>query len=110
MLNDKKVNSFLDDFFKTLKKIEEKHQMVISIDNVQYLEDTIRAKMTCKQGVPLPYYTKDDFAVGDEVTVVHKDIPSNEVFKVVKINKVNIKVENEKQTISCPPQWLQLRK
>jgi hypothetical protein len=107
MLNDKKVNLFLDDFFKTIKKIEEKHQMVISIDNIQYLSDTIKAKMVCKQGKPLPYYTKEDFTIGELVRVLHKTINSDEVFSVVKINKVNVKVANERVQLSCPPQWLQ---
>ena len=107
MLNDKKVTAFLDDFFKSIKKIEERHQMIVSFDNIQYLRDTIKAKMTCVQGKPLPYYTKSDFAVGEVVRVVHKDIDPTQRFTIVKINRVNIRLSNDSYEYSCPPQWLQ---
>ena len=107
--NDKKVNLFLDDYFKTLKKIEEKHQMVITLDNIQYRDGEIKATLLCKAGQPLPYYTRNDFTVGEMVTVIHKDIQADKIFEIVRINKVNIKIYNnlEGTSYSVPPQWLQ---
>lgn len=108
MLNDKKTNQFLDDFYKLVKKIEQKHQMVIKFEGIKYQGSTIKATMTCEQGQPLPYYTKEDFTIGEKVNIIHSDVNPKEVYEILKINKVNIKLQNKKgKEYLAHPQWLQ---
>ena len=58
--------------------------------------------MTVTSGDKSTEPTRDEFQVGDEVSINHKKVNPNDIFTIVKINK-NIKVKGSTGMINVSP-------
>ncbi len=93
MLNTHKVQEFRSDFAKAIAQLEKDHGVTISLGTIRFDANELRAKMTAKVGDAPVRASKDDFNVGDMVNIAHKKINIEDEFKILKINRKNIKVE-----------------
>lgn len=89
------VQLFRKDFQEAIKSLEEKYSCNVSLGTLRYDEGEVRGKLTAVKGVKLAEKkSKNKFRIGDKVKINHKTIPSNNRYKVIKINKISIKVLN----------------
>jgi len=93
MLNTHKVQEFRSDFAKAVAQLEKDHGVTISLGTIRFDNQELRAKMTAKVGSAPVRASKDDFQVGDTVSINHKKVDPNDQFRIIKINSKNIKVE-----------------
>tara|TARA_R110000737_G_scaffold310291_1_gene318878 strand:+ start:2411 stop:2755 length:345 start_codon:yes stop_codon:yes gene_type:complete len=93
MLNAQKVQEFRSDFSKAIAQLEKDHGVTISLGTIRFDANELRAKMTAKVGDAPARAPKYDFNVGDLVGITHKKIRIYDEFKILKINRKNIKVE-----------------
>ena len=93
MLSKQKVQSFRGDFAKAVAQLEKQYGVNIALGTIRYDANELRAKMTARKGEKIQKLSKNDFNVGDIVSINHKKINSNLKFKIVKINNKNIKVK-----------------
>ena len=93
MLNTHKVQEFRSDFVKAVAQLEKDHGVTISLGTIRFDNQELRAKMTAKVGSAPVRASKDDFQVGDTVSINHKKVNPNDQFTILKINSKNIKVE-----------------
>ena len=92
MLNKHKVQEFRNDFAKAVAILEKNHGVTISLGTIRYDANELRAKMTARVGDAVPSMSRNDFNVGDTVSINHKKVDSQRRFKIDKINAKNIKV------------------
>ena len=106
------VQLFRKDFQESIKSLEEKYGCHISLGTLRYDEGEVRGKMTAVKGEKLSENkTKNKFRIGDKVKINHKTIPSNNRYKIIKINKKTIKVQsldNQFNIIKLSPGLLEL--
>ena len=89
------VQLFRKDFQEAIKSLEEKYSCSVSLGTLRYDEGEVRGKLTAVKGVKLAEKKSENkFRIGDKVKINHKTIPSNNRYKVIKINKISIKVLN----------------
>tara|TARA_R110001583_G_scaffold6947_5_gene34737 strand:+ start:293 stop:640 length:348 start_codon:yes stop_codon:yes gene_type:complete len=93
MLNTHKVQEFRSDFVKAVAQLEKDHGVTISLGTIRFDAGELRAKMTARVGDAPVRASKDDFQVGDTVSINHKKVNPNDQFTILKINSKNIKVE-----------------
>jgi len=93
--NKEKVGQFRENFGKAVKQLEKDYGCTIELGTIRFGKDELRAKMTAKIGerVDKP---KTIFAIGDIVKVIHPKVDDDRRFKIVKINRKNIKLEEIK--------------
>ena len=92
MLNKQKVQSFRGDFAKAVAQLEKQYGVNIALGTIRYDANELRAKMTATVGDATPSMSRNDFNVGDIVSINHKKVDSKRRFKIDKINAKNIKV------------------
>ena len=106
------VQLFRKDFQESIKSLEEKYGCHISLGTLRYDEGEVRGKMTAVKGKKLAEKKSENrFRVGDKVKINHKTIPSNNRYKIIKINKKTIKVQsldNQFNIIKLSPGLLEL--
>ena len=92
MFNRQNVKEFRSDFQLAVAKLEEQYGCNISLGTISFDGSELRSKMTARKGEKIVRATKDDFQVGDIVSITHKKVSPNDEFKIIKINSKNIKV------------------
>mgnify|MGYP001083837854 FL=1 len=93
MLTKAEVQRFRVDFEKAVDQLERDFGVTISLGTIRFDANELRAKMTAKVGSAPVRASKDDFQVGDTVSINHKKVDPNDQFRIIKINSKNIKVE-----------------
>ena len=93
MLTKAEVQRFRVDFEKAVDQLERDYGVTISLGTIRFDANELRAKMTAKVGSAPVRASKDDFQVGDTVSINHKKVDPNDQFRIIKINSKNIKVE-----------------
>jgi hypothetical protein len=92
-MTKQEVQNFRGDFQNAVAQLEKQYGVNISLGTISYNSEELRAKMTARKGEKIQKLSKNDFNVGDIVSINHKKINSNLKFKIVKINNKNIKVK-----------------
>ena len=92
MLNKQKVTEFRGDFATAVAKLEKQYGVNIALGTISFSANELRAKMTATVGDATPSMSRNDFNVGDIVSINHKKVDSKRRFKIDKINAKNIKV------------------
>ena len=92
MLNKQKVTEFRGDFATAVAKLEKQYGVNIALGTISFTANELRAKMTATVGDAAPSMSRNDFNVGDIVSINHKKVDSKRRFKINKINAKNIKV------------------
>ena len=93
MLNKQKVTEFRGDFATAVAKLEKQYGVNIALGTISFSANELRAKMTATVGDATPSMSRNDFNVGNIVTINHKKVNPNDQFTILKINSKNIKVE-----------------
>ena len=93
MFNKQKVQEFRSDFAKSVAQLEKQYGVNIALGTISFNENELRAKMTAQVGNAVPSMSRNDFNVGNIVTINHKKVNPNDQFTILKINSKNIKVE-----------------
>ena len=93
MLTKAEVQRFRVGFEKAVDQLERDFGVTISLGTIRFDANELRAKMTAKVGSAPVRASKDDFQVGDTVSINHKKVDPNDQFRIIKINSKNIKVE-----------------
>ena len=88
------VGLFRNDFQKSVKELEDKYGVHISLGTLTYSEGEVRGKMTATKGEKADKPKIYEFRSGDVVKVNHRKVSSSKRFKVIKINRKTILVEN----------------
>tara|TARA_R110000851_G_C12892020_1_gene547244 strand:+ start:317 stop:643 length:327 start_codon:yes stop_codon:yes gene_type:complete len=102
MMNKSKITMFRGEFAIAVQQLEKEFGVSISLGNVTYTSNEFRTKMTVTSGDKSTEPTRDEFQVGDEVSINHKKVNPNDIFTIVKINK-NIKVKGSTGMINVSP-------
>jgi len=92
-MTKQEVQNFRGDFQNAVAQLEKQYGVNISLGTISFNSEELRAKMTARKGEKVQVLSKDDFNVGDMVSINHKSIDINSTFKIIKINKKNIKVQ-----------------
>ena len=92
-MTKQEVQTFRGDFQKAVAQLEEQYGVNISLGTIRFDVNGLSAKMKAEKGEKIIRATKNDFKVGDIVTVNHKKVNPTQEFEVVKINAKNIKVK-----------------
>ena len=92
-MTKQEVQNFRGDFQNAVAQLEKQYGVNISLGTISYNSEELRAKMTARKGEKIQKLSKNDFNVGDIVSINHKKINSNLKFKIVKINNKNIIVK-----------------
>ena len=92
-MTKQEVKNFRGDFQNAVAQLEKQYGVNISLGTISYNSEELRAKMTARKGEKVQVLSKNDFNVGDIVSINHKKIDSKSKFKIVKINNKNIKVK-----------------
>ena len=92
-MTKQEVKNFRGDFQNAVAQLEKQYGVNINLGTISFNSEELRAKMTARKGEKIQKLSKNDFNVGDIVSINHKKINSNLKFKIVKINNKNIKVK-----------------
>ena len=92
-MTKQEVKNFRGDFQNAVAQLEKQYGVNINLGTISFNNEELRAKMTARKGEKIQKLSKNDFNVGDIVSINHKKINSNLKFKIVKINNKNIKVK-----------------
>ena len=92
-MTKQEVQNFRGDFQNAVAQLEKQYGVNINLGTISFNSEELRAKMTARKGEKIQKLSKNDFNVGDIVSINHKKINSNLKFKIVKINNKNIKVK-----------------
>ena len=88
------VQQFRRDFDNVVKELEDKYKVHISLGTLSYNDYEVRCKLTARK-VNRPVKKEiSSFQLNEIVGINHKTVPSDNRYKVVKINKKSIKVRN----------------
>jgi len=94
------VQQFRRDFNDVVKELEEKYKVHISLGTLTYDEGEVRGKLTARKGNRPVKKEIPSFQLNEIVGINHKTVPSDNRYKVVKINKKSIKVRNVNNTFN----------
>jgi len=106
------VKNFRSDFQKAVAQLEKQYGVQIGLGAIRFNDNELRAKMTATKGAAVERLSKNDFKVGDVVSINHKKISPNDLFRIIKINSKNIVVEEindnpfRSRKINVPPSLL----
>ena len=92
-MTKQEVKNFRGDFQNAVAQLEKQYGVNINLGTISYNSEELRAKMTARKGEKVQVLSKNDFNVGDIVSINHKKIDIKSKFKIVKINNKNIKVK-----------------
>ena len=76
------------------------------IQNADQLEIAQITRVVSIRKSEVNYDVKESFRVGDTVSIDHKKISPNAIFRITKINNKNIKVQGDKGTYTVSPSLL----
>ena len=105
-MTKQEVQTFRGDFQKAVAQLEEQYGVNISLGTIRYDVNGLSAKMKAEKGEKIIRATKNDFKVGDMVTINHKKVNPNDEFEVIKINAKNVKVKGPQGLFSVTPSLL----
>ena len=88
------VGLFRNDFQDAVKELEAKYGVHISLGTLTYSEGEVRGKMTATKGEKPVRSSISEFKFGQIVTINHKKANPNTKYKVIKVNRKTILVEN----------------
>ena len=88
------VGQFRNDFQNAVAELEKKYKVNISLGTLTYDEGEVRGKMKATKGEKLVKATINEFKIGDIVSINHKTVDPKRQYKVVKINRKTLKVQN----------------
>ena len=88
------VQQFRRDFDDAVKELEEKYKVHISLGTLSYNDYEVRGKLIARKGNKPVRKETSAFQLNEIVGIDHKTVPSDNRYKVVKINKKSIKVRN----------------
>ena len=88
------VQQFRRDFNDVVKELEEKYKVHISLGTLSYNDYEVRGKVIARKGDKPVKKEISSFQLNEIVGINHKTVPSDNRYKVVKINKKTIKVRN----------------
>ena len=91
-MTKQEVKNFRGDFQNAVAQLEKQYGVNINLGTISFNSEELRAKMTARKGDKIETLSKDDFNVGDIVSINHKKIDIKSKFKIIKINNKNIKV------------------
>ena len=92
-MKKQEVKSFRGDFQKAVAQLEAQYGVRISLGTIRFDDSGLRAKMEAVKGNSVDVFTKDDFRIGEVVTINHPKVDKRNKFAIVKINSKNILVE-----------------
>jgi len=92
-MTKQEVQNFRVDFQNAVAQLEKQYGVNINLGTISYNSEELRAKMTARKGEKIQVLSKNDFNVGDTVSINHKKIDIKTKFQIVKINNKNIKVK-----------------
>ena len=92
-MTKQEVKNFRGDFQNAVAQLEKQYGVNINLGTISFNSEELRAKMTARKGEKVQVLSKNDFNVGDIVSINHKKIDIKSKFKIVKINNKNIKVK-----------------
>ena len=92
-MTKQEATQFRQDFQSTVANLEKQYGVNISLGPIGFDENGLSAKMKAEKGEQIIRSTKNDFMVGDIVSINHKKVNPNDEFEVIKINATNIKVQ-----------------
>ena len=93
-MTKQEVKNFRGDFQNAVAQLEKQYGVNINLGTISYNSEELRAKMTAKKGERIETLSKDDFRIGDRVSINHRKMDPNKQFRIVKINNKNIKVQS----------------
>ena len=93
MLNRKSVKNFRTDFQSAVQQLEKQYGVSINLGTIRFDSNELRAKMTATTGTPSEKLSKDDFKVGETVTINHRK-GAGKTYTIKKIMKKNIVVRD----------------
>ena len=88
------VQQFRRDFGDTVKELEKKYKVHISLGTLSYNDYEVRGKVIARKGDKPVKKEISSFQLNEIVGIGHKTVPSDNRYKVIKINKKTIKVQN----------------
>ena len=92
-MTKQEVQNFRGDFQDAVTQLGAKFGVRISLGTIRFDDSGLRAKMEAVKGNAVDVLDKDDFRVGEIVSINHKKVDSRDRFAIVKINSKNIVVE-----------------
>ena len=92
-MTKQQVQQFRFEFQNSVKELEANFGVRISLGTIRFDESGLRAKMEAVKGNAVDVFTKDDFRIGEVVTINHPKVDKRNKFAIVKINSKNILVE-----------------
>ena len=93
MLTKNSVKNFRTDFQSTVKELETQYGVSINLGTIRFSANELRAKITATTGTPSEKLSKDDFQIGDTVTVNHRKC-IGKTYIITKIMKKNILIRD----------------
>ncbi|MCP4265823.1 MAG: hypothetical protein GY777_09650 [Candidatus Brocadiaceae bacterium] len=91
-MTKQEVIKFRSEFEKAVQSLEDQFGVSISLGTIRFDSQGLRGKMMAVKGPKVAKASKDDFQVGDTVTINHKKMDPSQEFEIIKINNKNIKV------------------
>ena len=92
-MTKQEVIKFRSEFEKAVQSLEDQFGVSISLGTIRFDSQGLRGKMMAVKGPKAVKASKDDFQVGDTVTINHKKMDPSQEFEIIKINNKNIKVK-----------------
>ena len=92
-MTKQQVQQFRFEFQNSVKQLEADFGVRISLGTIRFDESGLRAKMEAVKGNSVDVFTKDDFRIGEVVTINHPKVDKRNKFAIAKINSKNILVE-----------------
>jgi hypothetical protein len=97
-MNKQQAQQFRVDFQNAVKQLEQQYGAKISLGIISYDENGLTTKLSLSTSFKPSTSTKVDFMINDKVKINHRSVTPTEVFTIVKINKVSIKVKSTTST------------
>ena len=97
------VTEFRGEFAIAVQQLEKEFGVNISLGTIRYDVNGLSAKMKAEKGEKIVRATKNDFKVGDIVSINHKKVNPNDEFEIIKINSKNVKVVGDGGYINVSP-------
>ena len=88
-MTKQEVQNFRGDFQNAVAQLEKQYGVNISLGTISYNSEELRVKMTARKGEKIQKLSKNDFNVGDIVSINHKKINSNLKFNPFNSDLLN---------------------
>jgi len=91
VMKSSEITNFRNDFEKAVEGLQKKYGVNIKLGTIRYNSTEVRFKVTATDGIPTQKLSKEDFNIGDIVTINHKSVVGKK-FLIEKIMSKNIRV------------------